>query len=395
MKLHFLALTAALVAPNGYMAPNLAPADTSGERPATVAGQQTLAVNRTLLWQPSVVRTVGKRWAYYEIELRNRTGSTVTLKSTRVADSKSPSKPLLELSGAALLRSLGVYTTRPETPTAELKPGGLTLLYMAIPFSEKGPLPSSLTQQISVDVGGSEELGTVVVRLEQKPAALIGPPLKGGGWFAANALQNDSGHRRALLRSSPTESSIAQRFAIDWLRFGSDGKAFQGDPKKNQNWHGYGSDLLAVAAGTVLWTQDGIEDNVPFEAMKGPMTLETIGGNAVLLDIGGGRYAFYGHLKHGSLRVKRGDVVKKGQVLGLLGNSGNSDAPHLHFHIVDGPSAMEANGVPFAFESFEYVGDMAPGDFLRAGRVVKGSGKSYGKRSNEMPGFPMVVRFKG
>lgn len=74
----------------------------------------------------------------------------------------------------------------------------------------------------------------------------------------------------------------------------------------------------------------------------------------MILDIGNGRYALYAHLKPGSLAVSAGDHVARGQVLGELGQSGNSTAPHLHFHIMDRPSSsgLGAQGVPYVFESF-------------------------------------------
>jgi hypothetical protein len=75
------------------------------------------------------------------------------------------------------------------------------------------------------------------------------------------------------------------------------------------------------------------------------------GGSALLfmdvvVKIAPKRFAFYAHMQPGSLRVKEGDRVRKGQILGLLGNTGNTDAPHLHFHIMDGPSPLQSNGLP-------------------------------------------------
>jgi murein DD-endopeptidase MepM/ murein hydrolase activator NlpD len=76
----------------------------------------------------------------------------------------------------------------------------------------------------------------------------------------------------------------------------------------------------------------------------------------VIVDIGSGRYAFYAHLQPGSPRVKVGDRVRRGQVLGLVGNSGNSTEPHLHFHLSDGNSPLGSEGVPYGYETFEVVG---------------------------------------
>src|SRR6185437_10199900 len=83
------------------------------------------------------------------------------------------------------------------------------------------------------------------------------------------------------------------------------------------------------------------------------MTMETAGGNFVALDIGFHRYALYGHLIPGSLKVKVGDSVKRGQVLGRLGNSGNSTEPHLHFQIADAPSFLLANGLPYLYDQVD------------------------------------------
>jgi len=82
------------------------------------------------------------------------------------------------------------------------------------------------------------------------------------------------------------------------------------------------------------------------------LTIEQADGNHVVLDLGDGRYALYAHFKPGSVRVKAGDRVSRGQVLGEVGTSGNSSEPHLHFHVMDGPSALASNGLPYRLRSF-------------------------------------------
>ena len=98
-------------------------------------------------------------------------------------------------------------------------------------------------------------------------------------------------------------------------------------------------ELLAVADGIVAATKDSIPEN-PVGGRAVKIDLVTVGGNFVGIDIGNGRYALYAHVQPGSLRVKVGDHVKRGQVVALLGNSGNSTEPHVHFQIAD------ATGVP-------------------------------------------------
>ena len=97
--------------------------------------------------------------------------------------------------------------------------------------------------------------------------------------------------------------------------------------------------------------QDDQPEGAPGQLPPG-QTVQTAGGNYVVVDIGHGRYAFYAHMQPDSLKVKLGDTVKTGQVLGLLGNTGNSDGAHLHFHVMDGPSPLLSNGLPFVFDHF-------------------------------------------
>jgi murein DD-endopeptidase MepM/ murein hydrolase activator NlpD len=91
-------------------------------------------------------------------------------------------------------------------------------------------------------------------------------------------------------------------------------------------------------------------------------------------------------MQPGSLRVKVGDKVTRGQVLGLLGNTGNSTEPHLHFQICNGNSELGSEGLPYAFASFEVQGkgedDKAP---VLSGAPVK--------HEMEMPTEDEVVRF--
>jgi murein DD-endopeptidase MepM/ murein hydrolase activator NlpD len=156
---------------------------------------------------------------------------------------------------------------------------------------------------------------------------------------------------------------------------------------KNENYRCYGAEALAVADGVVAAIKDGIPQNVPGANSRAvPITLETVGGNYVILDLGKGRFGFYAHLQPGSLRVKPGDRVRRGQVLGLVGNSGNSTEPHLHFHVSDGNSPLASEGLPYVFESFEQQGQ-------GWGWKSSGSAQPPTKRPLEIPLQNAVVRF--
>jgi hypothetical protein len=109
-----------------------------------------------------------------------------------------------------------------------------------------------------------------------------------------------------------------------------------------------------MTAGKVIEVLDGIPENVPH---SGKIAIDVnffnAGGNHVVVDIGYGLYALYAHMRPGTLKVKVGDEVNSGDILGHLGNSGNSTEPHLHAHIVDRPSFLAGQGVPYEFQHFE------------------------------------------
>jgi murein DD-endopeptidase MepM/ murein hydrolase activator NlpD len=90
---------------------------------------------------------------------------------------------------------------------------------------------------------------------------------------------------------------------------------------------------------------DGLLDQPPGK-MPSDIAIEEADGNSIVLDLGSGRYALYAHLRAGSIMVKAGDRVQRGQAIARVGNSGNTLAPHLHFHVMDTPSPLASNGLP-------------------------------------------------
>ena len=210
----------------------------------------------------------------------------------------------------------------------------------------------------------------VVVSVVQEPAPVLHAPLRGHGWIACNGL-GAKDHRRSLNAVDGRER-IPQRFAIDWMRIGPDGRLFHGDTKSNANFYDYGAEVFAVDDGRVSDLKDGLPDNVgSSERSARNITMDNVFGNFLFLDLGQGRFALYAHLQPGSFRVKLGDAVKAGQVLARVGNSGNSDAPHLHFHLVDAASPMGSEGIPYELETFTQLGVVADDpDLQDNGRIL-------------------------
>ena len=141
---------------------------------------------------------------------------------------------------------------------------------------------------------------------------------------------------------------------------------FEGDNTQNESYVDYGADIIAVADGTISSTVDKLDANAPGvlpadDPVLGPqITVETVDGNHIVEDIGGGAYAFYAHLEKGSVLVKPGDTVKKGQVIAKLGNTGNANVSHMHFHLMNGPSVLGSDGIPYVLDTFDYAGQVDP-----------------------------------
>lgn len=246
---------------------------------------------------------------------------------------------------------------QPQNPV--LPPGGAGVFFLWVDLPEKAGKVDAVRTSFRVEEQGRPETAMTLegptVSVSSQAPREIAPPLRGERWWTPNGPGNGSIHRRILVPLSG-QLYAPERYAVDWIKLGEDGKNYAGDPKSNASYHAYGQEILSAAAGRVVAVKDGIPENVPnAKAMAVAIDLETIGGNYVIVDIGGGLYAFYAHLQPGKIRVKPGDAVAAGQVLGLLGNSGNSTEPHLHFHLIDRPDPLRGQGQPFALTRFTLV----------------------------------------
>jgi hypothetical protein len=340
---------------------------------------------------PTVARSGGGAFLVYELHVTNFTAAPLVLRRVDVLRADAPRQAptvLASLADSALARSLsrpGVTPAPAAAERARLGGGLRAVVFLWVPVDSRTP-PSALRHRLTLATDSATshvvEGANVAVRND---VAVIGPPLRGGTWLTANGPDSLSGHRRALVPVDGN-ASIAQRFGIDYLIIDDSSRTFVGDRLKNESYYAEGKEAIAVADGVVAATKDGIPENVP-GGRAVPITLETVGGNHVILDIGGGRYAFYAHLKPGSLRVRTGDRVRRGQVVGLVGNSGNSTEPHLHFHLSDGTSPLGAQGVPYAIETFTLAG--------RCRRLIAECTRTAAPetRRREIPMANVIVRF--
>lgn len=311
--------------------------------------------------QPVAFKSGGNWHLAYELHVINMDKWNYAVQQIDIVPANAPDSPVATFSGDALAEAFtypGIGKKDAPGP-ATLRPGEEGVIYLWVTADSLDAIPPTLRNKIKVRIGDYPEALTVngpMVSIDKRPVVVIASPLEGTNLVAGNGPSNISAHRRALI---PVDGHayISQRYAIDWVAAYPDGKTYLGDQKDNKSYKIYGAEIHAVADGVVTETKDGIPQNIPnADKLAVPLTLETIGGNHVIVDIGGGRFAFYAHMQPGSLRVKVGDHVKTGDVLGLVGNTGNSSEPHLHFDICDASSMLECEGLPYAFARFDLVG---------------------------------------
>lgn len=341
---------------------------------------------------PTPFRVSGATQLAYEIHLSNFSSNEAEVVRIVVRDGDGGS--LLELDGKELETVLRHASSNPR----RIASGAQTVVFIWFALPHESPVPSTLVHEIEfewVRVDGRERstFASAPLRVLQEPAVAIGPPLRGGPWVALYDPRMPRGHRTSIY-TLDGRARIPARYAIDWVRLAPDGTHAKPDTTKVANWHGYGEDVLAVADGIVIDARDDMPAADTVGAAQGAMPLEEASGNYVVLDIGGGRYAFYEHLQHGSVRVTRGDRVRKGDVIASLGNSGSSSSgPHLHFHLADSPHTLAAEGVPFVFESFEVIGRFDSIDAFVTGKRWHAT-NAGSVRKREHPDTNVVLMFE-
>lgn len=316
------------------------------------------------------VQTQDETLVVYELSILNTGEEAVHL---RQVDTTLGEDLLASYAGSALCERVSEESTLIE-PDAQL----LVFIWLQLPSD----LPDqSLTHVVTMQSADaqSEFEERLVVPIEDQEPVVLGPPLRGDNWLAGNTT-DESPHSRDVEMFDDTVR-IPMRYAIDFLQKGPDGRFFDGDEADNAAHHAYNEEILAVADGTIVTAIDDVAENV--SGSRPATTLDTRGGNIIILDIGDDHFVTYAHLIPGSLTVKVGDQVRKGDVLGRLGNSGNSDAPHLHFHvsqIFDTQTASGLNGsaLPYVFESFE---------------VLDGDGSTVGARTLALPMNDVLIAF--
>ncbi|MFT0859248.1 M23 family metallopeptidase [Ancylobacter sp. G4_0304] len=343
----------------------------------------------------------------YELAVSNASAWYVRLDRLESVDASG--NLLATLSGEGLTAMTHFYAGR----DGAIAPGGSAVVFLDVSLDAGATLPAQVSARTTA-TRLKEENGTLVPDASDgpapavytftgapvvpgPPAVVVAPPLRGKGWVAVSGCCDAlTAHRGAILAINGRQVA-PERFAIDWVKLQEDGHLFTGHGTRLADYAYYGDPILAAADGVVVNRYDEADEQVPGpDAKPTGIVPANIGGNMLVVDIGGGAYAFYAHLQRGSLKVGLGDRVKTGDVIGLLGNTGNSTAPHLHFHVMDGPSPLNASGLPYVFTRFSGQGTLSPGneDELENGKKARIEPRLVGAMTDALPLNNQVVDFE-
>ena len=352
-----------------------------------------------------VTGTDGKVYLAYELYLTNITSTPVTVDSVQALDADSGAA-LQTYSGTDLVSHSRVVGTAPGGSPATsvvLNGGQLGIVWLDPSVTGGSALPTTLVHQVKltyptapsplIPAELTESVAATAVRAT--PAPTIQSPLDGPNWFDGNGCCDEVTPHRGASNPINGRYDFAERFAIDWVQLTPELTLTTGAPTELSSYACYGAPIHAVADGEIVAVFDELQDQVPgANPPEGSLTLDQYSGNHVVQRFeqnGQTYYALYAHLKPGTAKaaVTVGQNVSAGDVLGELGNSGNTDAPHLHFHVMDGPDPLASNGLPFQFDSQQLVGQASGDDALEplfTGQpLTLAPGGQSGERTNEMP----------
>ncbi|MFL5831540.1 MAG: M23 family metallopeptidase [Solirubrobacteraceae bacterium] len=398
-----------LIAAAGMAIPAQAKTAAAGPGVAGIASVPKFSgLAASFLTRPSAVRgTDGRFHIAYELVLTNTLQFALGVQRVDVRDARTHRVLLSLVAGALSSRMNSIAgaagAATPAAPTV-LSPSGQAIVWLDVRVRRRPDLPRAMEHLVvssSLPSPGtpSFQLSSLVGRVSLRTPApvVLGPPVRGGIWVAAEGCCDENTHHRRGLLVVDGNEVVSQRFAIDWIKVDRHHRAWVGDPARLSSYFNYGQPLIAVADGTVVVARDGRPNQPPPNNPK-PPSLEELPGNHVVLRIGPGIYVLYAHLVPGSVRVRVGQRVRRGQLLGRLGNSGNSATPHLHLQ-VQITRGFLSDGLPFVFDRFQLLGQITEPvsdenlGLRPNGQLPFAPARPSGTRRLEMPLDLNVVRF--
>ncbi|MET3654567.1 M23 family metallopeptidase [Dyella japonica] len=368
--------------------------------PSAYAEETWAPVEARVPFAPSAfVGSDGLTHLAYELHVTNFYGDSGALKPQGLkVFGDDAALPLLVLDAKALATI--VKPAPAEQKPVAIAPGKRAVFFVWLTLPAGSPVPHRLRHRIefAADKHATSVLDGATVQVGDAKTLTIGAPLRGGRWLAHEGPGAAQSHHWGSLVAVNGALTIPQRYALDLVGVDEAGHVMRPGVKDIQkstygDWIGYGADVLAVADGVVRSTRDGEQEHPPLSPQPEPTSLTTNGlfGNYVVLEIAPGTFASYAHLQRGSIKVKPGDHVHRGQVLAQLGQSGNSAAPHLHFQLSNAATFEGSEGVPYAFDRFDYLGPESEAQLFGQGEPWKAATVEH--RQAQMPLNDVVIQF--
>jgi len=369
-------------------------------------GTQAPVEVRVPLAPQLVVGSDGLRHMAYELHVTNYYQSTGTLhlRQLTVLADEVP-QVLARFTGPAVNRLLAHPATGPDTAAVPIEAGRRVVLFLWLTLPANQPRPRQVRHQLVFTAlgGATQVVDGVRVILSQASPLVLSAPLRAGPWLAYAGPGNAQAHHWNSVVVVNGQTTIPQRYATDFYGLTPAGHALRRpvaierlNTTTHADWVGFGAEVLAVADGVVRDARDGEPNRPPMgpQPTLTDLTERTLMGNFVVLEVAPGVFAHYAHLQPGSLAVKVGDRVRRGSVLGRLGQSGQSPLPHLHFQVSNAVTFEESEGLPFVFQNFERRGAASLGDVLSEPApklATPGSGRTC---KQELPLDGDVILFK-
>lgn len=340
---------------------------------------------------PHAATTDAGMQVFEELHLTNFTESPLQLVQVQLIDVRD-GQVLASFSGDALKSRRARIGSLAAPGDTTVRPGSREVIYLEWPTGARRP--RAIEHVVTYARQPSAATDTVRgarTAVSYAAGASLGPPLRGGPWVAIHSAEWARGHRR-VFNAVGGQARIPGRFAIDWVRVDAAGRTAREHPDSPGDWLGYGADVLAVADAMVVAVRDDMAES-PSVSNNPKQVLADDAGNFVAIRLGDGRYAFYEHLRPGSIAVHPGQRIRRGDVLAQLGFTGSSTGPHLHFHVSDGPSRVGSEGRPFTLAAFDLLGSYVDMSDLGKARWTPRRQQESEHRHDEWPAENVVVRF--
>ncbi|HEY6925675.1 MAG TPA: peptidoglycan DD-metalloendopeptidase family protein, partial [Steroidobacteraceae bacterium] len=332
----------------------------------------------------------GRVMLAYELHVTNFTHEKLQLLELRALAGDS-SRTIATFRNQDLIDRVSIVGAPAHSPTGPVvEPGARAIVFIELQLAP-GERVSALRHELDYGLpdGSASTLRPEETPVSMRPASVLGPPLRGGLWVAVHDPTWATGHRRVTYTMGG-KVRLPGRFAVDWVGTDAAGRISTGNPDHPSDSIGYNADVLAGADAEVAAVRDNLTESASIQHNPKHVLGEGA-GNFVALRLGPDRFAFYEHLRPGSVRVRVGERVRKGQVIGSLGFSGDTTGPHLHLHVAGCGQTLQCEGVPFTIEAMSLLGRYQ--NITDLGQRVWSSEAVRRPASPEWPSYNVVIRF--